>query len=67
MAQCNQIQGLKLDKVSLEAIERIKKHMNVANAISVLLSAGVFNAIFTQSSAPVVGYNIVQTDWDLYA
>lgn len=67
MTQCSQILGLNLDKESLEAIERIKRHTNVANALGVALSAGVFNAIFTKSKPPLVGYNIVQTDWDLYA
>jgi hypothetical protein len=67
MTQCAQILGLKLDKASLEAIDRIKRQTKVANALAAALTAGVFNSIFTSKKAPAVGYNITTADWDLYA
>ncbi len=67
MAQCPPIIGLHLDAESDAAIERLRKKTQFGRILSSILTAGAFNSIFTQSRAPVAGYNITQTDWQLYA
>lgn len=65
--KCVPITGLKLDNESKAALKRIKDKRNLANALSAVLTVGVFNSIFTKSSAPQAAYNITQTDWNLYS
>lgn len=67
MAGCEPIIGLKLDAKSIEALERIKEKNRLGQILATTVTAGVFNSIFTKNKAPVVGYNITQTDWELYA
>lgn len=67
MPRCEPIAGLKLDQKSLDAIERLNKKSKLEKILAGAVTAGVFNSIFTKSKAPVVGYNITQTDWSLYA
>lgn len=67
MAQCQPIKGLKLDEKSQKALERIRKKPQLGKQLGGALSAGVFNSIFTKSRSPQAGYNITQTDWELYA
>lgn len=67
MAFCKPIIGLKLDSKSLATLERIEEKANLGKLLGIALNAGVFNSIFSKSRAPVVAYNITQTDWELYA
>ena len=67
MPQCEPIQGLVLDKESLDAIERIKNKHIFGDALAGVISIGVFSNIFTRSNASQVAYNITQTDWILYS
>lgn len=67
MLACKPIVGLELDSRSLAAIDRISQKAKLGKLLGVAVNAGVFNSIFTKSKAPVVGYNITQTDWQLYA
>ena len=67
MPQCEPIQGLVLDKNSLDAIGRIKKKHVFGDALAGAISIGVFSNIFTRSNAAQSAYNITQTDWILYS
>lgn len=67
MADCGPIIGLKLDQVSQKAIQQINDNGKVGKLIATVATLGVFNSIFTKNKAPVAGYNIMQTDWELYA
>lgn len=67
MTQCSPIIGLHLDARSEAAIERIREKTQLGKVLSGALTAGVFSSIFTKNKAPVAGYNITQTDWQLYA
>ncbi len=67
MPQCEPIQGLVLDKESLDTIERIRKKQIFGDALAGVISIGVFLNIFTRSSSAQVSYNITQTDWILYS
>ena len=64
---CTPITGLKLDKDSQLALERIKDKKNIGNLLAATVTVGVFNSIFTKNKSPVVGLNITQTDWELYS
>jgi len=67
MTLCNDVEALKLDHKSLEAIERIRETTRAGKALSAAMTAGVFNSIFSKNSKPpITGYNITQTDWSLY-
>lgn len=67
MKFCQPVTNLKLDKFSLDAIERINRKSNLGNLLGSVMSVGVISSIFTKSSAPFAAYNITQTDWDTYA
>lgn len=67
MADCGPIRGLKLDAAGQKAIARIKDNQQLGKLIGAVMTVGVFNSIFTKSQPPVAGYNITQTDWELYA
>jgi hypothetical protein len=67
MPECEPIQGLVLDKESLDAVERIKKKHIFGDALAGAISIGVFSNIFTRSNAIQASYNITQTDWILYS
>lgn len=64
---CHPLEGLKLDKESKTALERISNNQNLAKLLSVGFTAGVFHSIFTKNKSPVVALNITQSDWSLYA
>ncbi len=67
MSQCPPIIGLELDEESQAAIDRIREKTRLGQLLGAAIAAGAFNSIFTKSRTPVTGYNITQTDWDLYA
>lgn len=67
MAECKAIAGLKLDKQSIDAVERIKAKHAYGIALGAVVSAGVISSIFTKSGSVEVAYNITQTDWSLYS
>ncbi|MEQ6887005.1 hypothetical protein [Salicola sp. Rm-C-2C1-2] len=67
MAQCQPIEGLKLDDKSRAALERIRKKPQLGKQLGGMISSGIFNSIFTKSRVPQAGFNITQTDWNLYA
>lgn len=67
MSVCKPIIGLKLDSKSLATLERIEEKANLGKLLGIAVNVGVFHSIFTKNRAPVVAYNITQTDWELYA
>lgn len=67
MESCQPIKGLNLDKASQKALQRIREKPQLGKLLGTTLSTGVFSSIFATSKPPVAGYNITQTDWELYA
>jgi hypothetical protein len=64
---CEPILSFKIDKESQAALERIEEKTKLGKLLATTITAGVFNSIFTKNKAPVAGWNITTTDWDLYA
>lgn len=67
MPTCQPILGFRIDERSQATLERIESKTKLGKLLAITITAGVFNSIFTKSKPPVAGYNITQTDWDLYA
>lgn len=64
---CPKIDGLILDKKSIEAIEQIKAMREVKGHLPLFLVSGVFANIFIGNNTLKIAYNINETDWELLA
>ncbi|QCF27610.1 hypothetical protein soil367_17705 [Hydrocarboniclastica marina] len=61
--ECPSIQGLKLEKGDVEAIDNIQKINRNMAMISTLIPAGVMHSLFTKSNTVGSAINIASFEW----
>lgn len=65
--ECPTITDLKLDKNSLEGLDRIRKNQALSNALATTIGVTVFATTVSTKSAIETSYNIMSNEWELFA